>query len=546
MKKLIFLCLFALFAESVFAFEYNIGGEAKVSTDVYSINSNSTGIDSATGDEKRPTITQKVFGSVNIGDTNFKAVFAWPVFGIQFVLKPFHHTPGNIFAGELSKWYYTWFDDTYMWYDFMNVTVPAKRLKNGFTFTGRLQVGEYESGVTEKFNSVLDEWGYGSLWYKATDATNINNLTSGDYMVNSDLLKHFILTFGFGPVKFDWSPVNLGMLDITSRDIFQRGGVMQFRNGDDRTIVSTFRLYTDKIAKGWLRLSATYGLVYDWQRAKRSAPIGRTNTEKVQFINRYGAVVELYTPIKLDLTLSYAGYVNEYARDFGSSKTSYKTDTANAFEFRIRYLGVKNLTLETHHKFSFGKDIGNTINDNFTNAGNFYVESKFPEMRAFWNGLGASYKFLDKYTVSLVVANKFAEISSKTTGDVYNIDQFVLKPAFQYDISDNAYIKLGVNFTYTKTSGKSGGKEVRNTSFPATTFDVAVPLTVYVKFPSKMVSSPNVKTRTFKSDYVPKGGVVETSDADVEASEAETDDVTEDSAVETSDAAVEADEAEAL
>lgn len=459
------------------AADFSMGGDVVLSTNAVRYEERPT--NNSSGDYTTRREWQG-FDGFAFGDTNLWMRFGWERFGIKLTVKPQH-------PSSTTNWWYGWFDDSYLWWDMLDVSPGGVPLKL------RVQAGDFESRHANRVNSVVDKWQFGGFYYNSgtANAETITTLLETTNLVESEFMRHLLLSFSAGPVTVDWSPVGYGDLSPTSSN-FLRGGAITSVNEDRRNILSSWRLYTEPLFNGMFQATAAYSIVYKWQRPSRNklnGERGRDNPEQQQFIHRYSAIAELHTPgtIGLDVTAAYSGQVNLYNRNWGDVFRSYPTDIVHTVDLRERWTPpfFDTLTIEGHHKLSFGRGMGDAPLERYENEAQAFDtpnQNRWSNTFVLWNALGAAWQFRDDMRLTIIVQDRYARATQKAADNHYDANEIQAEALFRYYVTANAYIETGASFTRRHWWAWQNGQAVENDTTPESQWNVAVPLKVSFSF----------------------------------------------------------------
>lgn len=473
MKKV--KCFFALVCMAVTAVcaEVTVGANLEFSTDVFDVYRT----------KKADDVSAAAFTAFDLGDTQLFIRMETDRFGAKITLKPYHEpVQGN----QLSKWLYAWFDDTYAWVKPLYFVKPIPiHLK--------IQMGEFRTRRMKLFDTLLDDWKYGYLWFDAVGGTAPS--LSAFRHVESDVMEHLILDLRIGPVTLEYSPIGLAELNPGDKNGTLRGGMIEFiknvgaygGQGDEHTkkFASRFRLSTEPLLNGLLELSADYAIAYKWGSGNPdnngNVVNNLNNPAKTQMIHRYSFFAHSELPwYGIGLLLGYSGSVNVYDEDWGNDgHANVATDIMHAVELRADFRDVyPNLLIETHNLFGFAKDVGKQIvKPTAPGAPVTYKDQPFNEYFTAWNEAAVSYRFTEILMFIGEVSNKYVKFSGQDANknSQYKCEnEFSIKPLVRVYMKPNAYIQTGLQFIWNNTWNQSDEKDW--------TWHFKMPLAVNVKF----------------------------------------------------------------
>lgn len=175
-------------------------------------------------------------------------------------------------------------------------------------------------------------------------------------------------------------------------------------------------------------------------------------------VHSFGLYASLNPGKNFDLTIGYNGQLTTYLDEFfngsqGWVKTGFPAVFVNGANLNVR-LKQNGLTIRSDHSFSFWNDKNydslETYNQSLKDVGLIEAEqaSRYVEINHFmiWNGIGVSYNFLEKHTVSMYVNNLFAQYKASgntPTGNgdyTFFRDQISVEFKFSYKLSINAEV----------------------------------------------------------------------------------------------------------
>lgn len=478
MKKILFAAVLMCAAFSANA-QFSLTGEINATTDVYSLTHSKND-----GAAEEPVIYHNVFDKYNFSDMKFAFKYDSDIFGYAITLRPFYNIiPSKSGGSVIADGYKYWaiFDDLYGYAQIKNIA--------------RLQVGKFDNRVGNLHNSIIDEWKNGPLWIKDNDA--VSSVLGSVAVMESDALRHILLSFNAGPVVIEYSPVaELADSEVIKNAYgqdavdgkFTEGGMIQFIKSNvawtsnfDK-FASTFRVSTQPLVKDMLKFSATYGLV--WAKESRSETMGKDPSNKAEFLNRYGVIVDAMLPFGLNVSLGYSGFF------INSSQPQYNSvvrDLSQAIDLRASYNGFENLLLETHHKVAFGNNFG-TMPYQGADETKKYVYDAFTNLVSYWGGIGATYDFREDMGVSFVFLTQYNKVWTVQNGDQKCAEdvKFTIKPEYVYHITKNTSIKAGLRLDIDKIdlTNRDGNtyKDGAGTVGKGVKTTLAVPLSLKVSF----------------------------------------------------------------